>query len=1022
MPKRSPDARVDLVEVVSVADIRPVRDLAPCLPRCRVAMLGEAAAQDPSTNPAKLMRLARSRNASLRELVAQNSSTPPAALAAMASESVPGVVRAVAGNPASPRATLGELVQSRDEAVRVAVYANPSTPPTVLADILNARGLTTSERVAAAGNPSTPDATLSRLTWHDAPEQVKLAVAANESASAKTLSDLFGGRDPEAAASRALSAALAGNRATPTPVRARLFRVEALRPVILANPPFEPASKRIAHARSRYNDGGLILELLAHDPEPEVRRAVGVSPTSTEKVLRIVAADDDPIVADVATARLSHDSEELRRLALSKDPFVLEALSRNAQTPTDLRPNLARAITATAGEDLLEKFGQDRSTPTDVLKTLATHPSKSVRQAVVSSPSTPVDVISILVSDVEPAIRSRAASVSGLSTEFLVCLASDADPGVRTALAANRSTPVALLLRLAADEAPNVVEAAAMNPNATSAVLERVVTTQIERWKDRTPKPTYFHDHDKFPLAPLAAAAASELTPAESLGSLMASLGSDLDWRLTSSRNETGGGTEASIWVRIASNPSSPADTLDKIARRVRTDYRSMERPSSGIRALESFRESILRRIVLNPSTSIATLEFLADARWVARRTIEVSDRELSSGYRTEWSSSGTGAATADTAKIVRREIARRQWTDETEGPERLLFAANPDSPSEILARLAQDPQVDVRCAVAANPSTSVKTFRALAEDPSELVRLAAAAATHPDPASYAHEPYGSRGKQRESAYRAAFERLSVDAEPAVRLGVARNSGIFWGTISKDARSQMVLDSNSELHSEVVATLSTTRDASLTKKALRHTIRRGNSDTWRTLAKSYYGLTPEILELLVDTGDSSTAILVAQYYNTSIDLLVRLASATDAAVIEAVASRRFHGPGSDASEDAVTQALVRNALTPGSVIQGLASKPVDDQTLAAIAQHPNLPESALLAHAEGSDPRWMRAAVTSGSTRAVVAVASNPKAPAELLELAAASGDPQVHAALTVNETTSPELLVRLIERGATAG
>lgn len=983
-------------------------------------MIGAAAAQDPNTDPMKLMRLARSRNEALRELVARNPSTPSAALGALAGERGLGVIRAVAANPSAPPAALLRLVESRDASVRAAVYGNPSTPPEVLANILNVRGLTVEEKVAAAANPSTPDPTLTRLTWHDASEPIKLAVAGNRNASAKTLSDLFGGRSPESA-SRAFCEALATNPAAPTAVRARLFRVDAYRPLVAATEPAESTSTRIAHARSRYNDGGAILRLLAHDLEPEVRRAVALSPRATGEILDVIALDQVAEVALVARARRSADLDELHRLGRSNDQLVLEALARNANTPADVRASIARQITNTAGDDLLEELARDSSTPNDVLMTLATNPNRGVRQAVASSPTTPIEVIVRLTIDPDSTIRSQVARAGGLPTRDLVRLASDDDPSVRAAVASNNSTPTELLLRLAPDEAPGVAEAVASNGMSTPAVMARVVSAQVDRWQARSPKPSYVQSREQFPMGPLAAAAASERTPAESLRSIAVALSSNLSEQLTYSRNESRRRETASVWIRLAGNPNVPADTLDSIAQRALKDHWSRDRPNSALQDLESFREAVLRSIVLNPSTSAETLEHLADARWVARKTHRVSDRELSSGYSIEWDEYATGSAIKDTAHLIRTKLVARRWKDNVDHSERLRFAMEPDAPEDVLAVLAEDSHTDVRRGVAANPSTSPASFMRLVTDSADVVRIAAAHAVHPDPASRAHEPYGSRRKRRESAYRDAFEVLAQDEVEDVRLAVAENTAVFWDTLSKRARSRMVLRGSTGLRAVIVGSIAGKTGRTLSRKALRALIDEGDEETWRTLAQSYYQLPLEIMERLVDTGDSATAVAVVNDYYASDELLVRLAGGGDEPTLVTLASRRHFGYGREKTHELVAQALLRNPKTPESVVAQLATGALDDAKLELIARHPNLPEATLVSHAQGIDNRWLRVAAMSGNSRAVAAVASNNNAPAELLELISSRGDAAVRQALILNENTPQDLLVALIERDASS-
>jgi len=178
----------------------------------------------------------------------------------------------------------------------------------------------------------------------------------------------------------------------------------------------------------------------------------------------------------------------------------------------------------------------------------------------------------------------------------------------------------------------------------------------------------------------------------------------------------------------------------------------------------------------------------------------------------------------------------------------------------------------------------------------------------------------------------------------------------------------------------------------LSKKALRHLIATGTPETWRTLAGCHGVLPLGILESLVDTQDPETAVLVAGGYRVNAELLMRLASSDAANVVDAVASRQYFGREGKATQETVDRVLVQNPLTPGSFIGQVADRATDDATLHLAVRHPNFPEVSLITYAEGSDQRWIWAAVLSGNARAIEAVASNAGASAETLRFVATRG------------------------------
>lgn len=984
-------------------------------------MFGRTAAQDPQTRPARLARLARSRNPELRALVARNISAPPSALAALAGDRVPGIVAAVAGNPSTPEASLERLASSRDEEVRVAAFGNPSTPGTVLGSILNRRGATLAEKVAAAGNPATPVGTLSHLTWHDAPQEIKLAVARNARASAETLAGLFSWHDREKTRLRAIARALAENPATPTSTRAYLYEQEDLRAIVVATTPVEPIAKRISQVRNSGYVSSATFELLAKDRDQAVRRAVAIAPGAKEAVLEQLANDPAEGVAGVARARLAKDSGEIRRLARESDPLRLEAIARNPRTPPELMPELVLAIIDTAGEDLLRNHAKEASTSSDALRRLAKHSSASVRFAVASRSAAPLDVLQTLALDSAPNIRAAAASIQGMPLPSLVNLVADADSTVRKAVAGNASVPPELLMRLAVDDVADVVAAVAANASATGPVLTKIVNDQLARRAGRPARPAYSTERDTFPLEALISAGANSNTPDEALSVLVSSV-AGIFAQSSSPRDERRLAEEARVWAAVARNDKASPDVLEAVARSAHRELWMKGDPDRVPCDLEAARERILSDIVDNRGSGAGTLEFLSDGEWVSRRTTTRSERDDGRTITwTIWDDSATAAAKADMARKVRREISRRSWLREDSHADRIGFATNPDASPEILDELANDPAGAVRRAVAANRSTPAAAFARLAADTEISVRVAAANASHPDAAIREHERYGYAREPREVEYRDGFESLAHDVDPVVRAAVASNADAFWVALTEPTRSQMVFDVEAPVRSAILTSIAARGHAfggiEISASAIEHLIKTGTSETWRMLAGRYGEFPLEILESLVNTGDAKTAVLVAANYHTKGELLVRLARSTDKDVVEAVAARPRFGEQRDLN-DAVGNALVRNPHAPELFLRQVVYGGTKDEDMIKLAiSHPNFPEAMLIGLAKGTDQRWIMAAAASRNPRALGAVAANDQASVEALAYVATYGGQEAREALLVNKSTPPELLLRLIEQ-----
>ncbi|CAN5332990.1 hypothetical protein BH09ACT1_BH09ACT1_12690 [soil metagenome] len=977
---------------------------------------GEAAAKSPQTNPTKLARLARSSNPVIVELVAANPSTPQGSLDSLAKSGSSKSVLAVARNRSTSSATLKELSANRDQAVRSAVASNTQTSADVLEELARARNVSDQIKLSIAMNPATPGRLLSDLVSSRAsPDHVKMAVAGNPSTPPQTLDRLL----DTSRTTSAMNRILAENPATSTQTRAFLFGVGKFRETVVRTSPQETTAARIAITRREQSAGRPVLNLLALDLDPSVRRAVAVAPLADAAVLETLARDNEPSVSTAARARTTSDHSELVRLIETGDPTILEALARNPHTQSEATPAIARALLNVGDSVALLLLARDVSAPHDVLEVLAVSADSAVRYATAINPSAPENVLRTLAKDAETRIRVVAARSSMLPLDSLVVLASDAEPTVRAAVAANPITPAEILLRLASDETPAVAEEVAGHATATSAVLQRVAESQLEKRKDQLSKSGSRQAQPEFPLGALTAVAASSATPPEILRAISSSVDQVRRSLPTYGREfERALEREERVWIGIAANSSTPADLLDQLARMVHKEVWVKSDPDRGSRGREGLREAILSMVVHNPATPIATVEFLSQGDWVARRTTTRSERE--DGHTTTWTiwdGSATSAAKEDMARSVRAEMSRRRWqADGHASP--LVFANDHDVSPEILDELANDHNESVRQAVAANRSTTSEAFARLARDPARQVRLAAAGASHPDKAAAKYDHYSQRPR-RESFYREAFETLADDEDAGVRAAVVSNPAA-WSAISTASRSKRSFDADPAVRSALVATLSADDSWSdglgLSKDALLHLVETGTTEIWRLLA-SRYRLPQNVVKRVLETGDSESAVLIAT--NTSAtELLVQLAGSDDLKVVDAVAERRFYGPEETKTKVAVAAALIQNSLTPSSFINRAAYDEADDQSLDLLLQHPNISEELLMQFATGSDERKLRAVSRANHAGPKRAVAENAATPSDLLESLALDADQAVREALLINPSTPPTVLVQLIRRG----
>ncbi|MBC9944352.1 hypothetical protein ICL81_07490 [Leucobacter sp. cx-328] len=945
---------------------------------------------------------------------------------------------AVAGNPLCPASALETLSRNENSVIREAAVANPSMPTSVLEEIVKADSISEREKLAIAANPSASAVSLSelRMTPHfssqDAEHQMLVSVALNPNASAGTLRDLFQ-RDEKSPTQREINRAIAGNPAAPLDTRAELFGMDTYRDLVLANELRQSSQSRIACARAASN---CVAELLSHSPDSEVRRAVALAPGASDTILAVLSDDPAREVSSVARARWARGLGEIEDLTLSTDGMVIEALIMNANIPVDHKAAAVEAGLPLVGEDTLMDLAKDPGTPSQILSgvldrgaSLTPRKASELKNAIASNPRVSAETLRTLAMDNDLDIRKLMANSPMVPMDSLVKLASDADPKIREIVASNSITPVELLLRSATDDVPAVVRATAIHPKATAAVLDRVVKDQLERRKNARSKSAYSRDLPNFSLRPLYAVAANPRTDKDTLRTLADSVDRALNDNLGYSRDETAIEREVGVWTSIAGNPSATDDLLDKIARAVHEMVWTKTDPDRGRIGLESLRELTLKSVVKNPSVSVATLDFLSSGDWVARRTTKRSERE--DGHTTTWKvwdRPATAAAKQDMASAVKKELSRLQWRDTSNSKNRLEFASNPEVSLEILEELSGDSDVAVRSAVAGNPSTDPKMFHVLVADPATEVRLAAAAATHPDLASVRHESYLNAANTRESCYRTAFEYLAQDQDATVRSAVADNLSVFWNTLSQEARDRYAFDDHPVVRASLIRAVVSKecntfdRDFGLSAEALVHLVDTSDADLWRILAgKGLWGLPATVLNRLADTGDSETVVAVVKAFDTDLPLLIRFAASEDSAVVEAVSAKRFFRDEDRSMHDALVRALLKNPLTPGDyLMQFVRSNHVnqEERFLKLAIAHPNFPETALIEYASGTNERLIRAAASSDHMKVLVAVASNPAAPIEALSDLTERVAPEVRNALIENKSTPPELLFRLIEAG----
>ena len=133
--------------------------------------------------------------------------------------------------------------------------------------------------------------------------------------------------------------------------------------------------------------------------------------------------------------------------------------------------------------------------------------------------------------------------------------------------------------------------------------------------------------------------------------------------------------------------------------------------------------------------------------------------------------------------ELIGREHARGEMQAELDVLQvRKVVAGNPNTPKQVLARLAEDPSAYIRKSVAINPKTPTDVLKALATDQNSEVRLAVAENPH-IPAE-------------------VLALLVADTDDDVRFGVAENPHIH-----EDVLFQLTTDENPFVRHRAMKTL-----------------------------------------------------------------------------------------------------------------------------------------------------------------------------------------------------------------------
>jgi hypothetical protein len=386
----------------------------------------QAVARNPNAPEASLVTLAADAEVRVRAAVARNAYTPESLLAALARDTDAEVRAAVARNPSTPEPLLVALAEDGDAlGVRAAITDNPNAPDGVLLEL--ARDEASWVRFLVALNPDAPPEALMLLT-RDPSDQVREYLPVNPNLPAAGLAELTQDANPEVRAfavaacvrpntPRGLLDQLASD-ADPG-VRAVVARQPSLpEPLleVLANDP-EPEVR--AGVAQNPRTPLPLLTRLAEDATQEVRTRLSWRSLPEAVQLRL-GRDRSPsvraLIVSSSANRRSTPKLLLDELAGDADPGVRRAMAAHPNTPEALLSELARH------PDMKAAVAGNPSAPESLLLQLARDPDPLVRRQVVHNPQAPQMALVTIsrVRDVGVAEREVPPAVAALTSPRLV--------------------------------------------------------------------------------------------------------------------------------------------------------------------------------------------------------------------------------------------------------------------------------------------------------------------------------------------------------------------------------------------------------------------------------------------------------------------------------------------------------------------------------------------------------------------------------------------------------------------------
>ncbi|WP_194927348.1 hypothetical protein [Catenulispora pinisilvae] len=298
-----------------------------------------------------------------------------------------------------------------------------------------------------------------------------------------------------------------------------------VRDVLLGDPDEKVRSAAFCAYFSHLDLDEPLIDLLARDPDSEVRAGLAARPDLPDPMLSVLTRDPSPVVRLAVFAR--PDTPEAVRAAIHADitenaptlddliaaddgyGLVFEYLQADSALST-LRPAW---VTAEAERHVDSPYpcfraAAARSTalPIQAVRKLLDDPDEQVRITMVHTAphlvdaeraerierahhwdrhsmwweyepvlTHPAETLRRFAVDAEPRLRAMACDDPDLSADLAVALAKDPEASVRAAVAGHRSLPTPNLIALLGDDCEHVVHAAAASPHLPVDEMDRLL-------------------------------------------------------------------------------------------------------------------------------------------------------------------------------------------------------------------------------------------------------------------------------------------------------------------------------------------------------------------------------------------------------------------------------------------------------------------------------------------------------------------------------------------------------------------